>query len=116
MSVFPHRCNYLGCDARTTERFCPAHKALAAREYNQTRRSPDANALYGRRWRTIRDAYIARHPLCELCETAGLLVPAEQVHHKLPLDQGGTNDDANLQSLCASCHSRITITETNRRH
>jgi 5-methylcytosine-specific restriction protein A len=111
----PHQCNYPGCGARTIERFCPLHKTLAAREYNQYRRSPDSNKTYGRRWRKIRDLYIAKHPLCELCLAAGFHAPAEQVHHKLPIDQGGTHADENLQALCGSCHSRITITETNRR-
>jgi len=41
-----HRiCSYPGCLERTTERYCPAHKSLAAREYDQQRRSPDHNHL-----------------------------------------------------------------------
>ena len=32
---------------------------------------------------------------------------AEQVHHVLPLSEGGSNDEGNLMSLCKSCHSRI---------
>ncbi|WP_420838364.1 HNH endonuclease [Allobaculum mucilyticum] len=31
----------------------------------------------------------------------------EQVHHIVPLSQGGTHDENNLMSLCKSCHSRI---------
>jgi len=34
----PYRiCAYPRCGTRTRERYCPAHKALAAREYNQSR-------------------------------------------------------------------------------
>jgi len=106
-----HRiCAYPGCLERTTERYCPAHKTLAAREYNQYQRNPDHNKIYGRRWRKIRDLYIAKHPLCELCLEQGFHTPAKHVHHKTTIDDGGTHAASNLQSLCHSCHSRITVT------
>ena len=111
----PRRCNYPGCGERTLERYCPLHKTLVAREYNQTRRRPDSNKIYGRRWRTIRNLYIARHPLCELCEAAGRLIPATEVHHKIPIDDGGTHADDNLQALCKSCHSRLTLRASRQR-
>ena len=43
------------------------------------------------------------------------LTPAEEVHHILPLADGGTHDDDNLMALCESCHSKITIGNTNSR-
>lgn len=49
----------------------------------------------------------AQHPLCEQCLAAGVAVPVEEVHHKIPLSEGGTHDRGNLISLCKSCHSRI---------
>jgi 5-methylcytosine-specific restriction protein A len=101
----PHRCNYPGCPERTTERFCALHR----NSYNHEQRRPGTNADYGRRWRTIRNLYISQHPLCELCQAAGRMVPATEVHHRVPLDAGGTNHDDNLQALCKPCHSRITL-------
>ena len=106
-------CSYPGCGARTRDRYCPAHKTIAAREYNQSRH-PDSNRIYGRQWRNIRNLYISKHPICELCLAVGHYVPATEVHHKLPIDQGGDHSEDNLQALCKSCHSRITMTETRR--
>ena len=44
---------------------------------------------------------------CEECQKKGLLRPVEEVHHKLPLAEGGTHDEENLVSLCQPCHARI---------
>jgi 5-methylcytosine-specific restriction protein A len=66
---------------------------------------------YGARWRKVREMYVKISPLCEMCEAEGRVVPVEEVHHKIPLDKGGTDDFGNLMSLCKSCHSRITVNE-----
>ncbi|MDD5880399.1 HNH endonuclease [Stecheria intestinalis] len=29
------------------------------------------------------------------------------MNHILPLSEGGTNDESNLESLCWSCHKKI---------
>jgi 5-methylcytosine-specific restriction protein A len=34
------------------------------------------------------------------------LIPADEVHHILPIDQGGTHAENNLMSLCQSCHTK----------
>jgi 5-methylcytosine-specific restriction protein A len=107
-------CSYPGCGARTRDRYCAAHKSVAAREYNQSRHS-GTRQLYGRTWVAVRNRYISMHPLCERCLAAGRLVPADHVHHVVPLASGGDNSDENLQSLCKPCHSSITLGETNRR-
>jgi 5-methylcytosine-specific restriction protein A len=39
----------------------------------------------------------------------------QEVHHIKPLAEGGTHNETTLMSLCKSCHSAITITETNRK-
>ena len=102
----PHPCRYPGCPALTIDRYCPAHKTQAGREYNRYHRSPDHNKIYGRRWRTIRNLYLSKHPLCEDCLKADRLVPANEVHHILPVDNGGTHAEDNLRSLCQSCHTK----------
>ena len=43
----------------------------------------------------------------EECRKIGRLVPAEEVHHKIPISQGGTHAKENLMSLCRSCHTKI---------
>jgi len=107
-------CNHPGCPALTDKQFCPSHAKQDARDYNRYRRDPETNKRYGRAWRRIRDRYIAAHPLCEQCQQTGRLTPAQEVHHVLPLSQGGTHDEDNLMALCTACHSGITLAEINR--
>lgn len=47
------------------------------------------------------------HPLCERCLDEGRLTLMDEVHHIVPISRGGTNDEANLMSLCHSCHTKI---------
>jgi 5-methylcytosine-specific restriction protein A len=56
---------------------------------------------------------LARHPLCELCEQAGKLIPADEVHHILPVADGGTHAESNLQALCKPCHAAVTFAACN---
>lgn len=58
---------------------------------------------YGAEWRRIRAAHLELEPDCVNCGR-----PGSHVDHILPRRQGGSNDHANLQTLCASCHSRKT--------
>ncbi len=108
-------CAYPGCRELTATRFCPAHHKQDASEYNRYRRDPAHSQRYGQAWRIIRKNYISAHPLCERCQQAGRVVPAEHVHHKRELSMGGTNDESNLMSLCKSCHSSIHLTKNNRK-
>ena len=52
---------------------------------------------------------LREEPMCRACGGA-----ASQVDHIMPLSRGGTNDRANLQPLCHSCHSRKTAREQLR--
>lgn len=52
--------------------------------------------------------------MCEQCQQDGRLAPAQEVHHILPLRDGGTHVDENLMSLCTNCHSAITAREGGR--
>jgi len=40
---------------------------------------------------------------------------AAHVDHVQPLEDGGTDDDENLQTLCHSCHGTKTREEQRRR-
>jgi 5-methylcytosine-specific restriction protein A len=107
-------CSYPGCGWLTDGRYCDEHRQSIDRQYNRYLRDPDTNKRYGRAWKKIRVRFLLRHPLCEQCRSEGKLMPAEEVHHILPLASGGTNDEGNLMALCKSCHSRITIGSSNR--
>ena len=49
------------------------------------KRDKSTKRRYGRAWKRIRDKYAAEHPFCELCFERGIIVPTEEIHHKLPL-------------------------------
>ena len=100
-------CAHRGCKNLTNGRYCEEHAKEEAKRYNHFDRDPDANKRYGRRWARIRVAFLSANPLCELCVKDGRLTPAVLVHHKRKLNDGGTNDWANLQALCQECHSRL---------
>ena len=106
-------CSYPGCSRLIDGRYCEEHRQVAGRQYNKYKRDPNTNQRYGRAWRRIRELYIQAHPICEQCEKEGRLTLAEEVHHILPLADGGTHDAENLMALCKSCHSSITIGNNN---
>lgn len=115
MPTKPKRpCSHPGCPLLTSERFCEEHAKQEARRYERYDRDPSTRKSYGRTWKRIRDRYIHEHPLCEQCEKAGRMTPAQEVHHIKPLRDGGTHDASNLMSLCTSCHSTITAREGDR--
>lgn len=107
-------CSAPGCPELTRERFCQLHAKKADRHYRKFQRDQRINKHYGARWRKIRAAYIAQHPLCEDCLEKGLTTPVAEVHHVLPLDHGGSHDFSNLHSLCKPCHSKQSALDGDR--
>lgn len=64
---------------------------------------------YGSDWRKVRQRYIAKHPLCEICEKEGRVTVTRQVHHIQPfrgLDDPLRLDESNLMSVCIPCHRK----------
>lgn len=103
-----HPCAYPGCPKLTRERYCEEHERLYQANYRKYERDPEINRRYGRAWKRIRDRYVAAHPLCERCLEQGRYTPTQEVHHIIPLADGGTHVDSNLMALCKSCHRAIT--------
>ena len=99
-------CSYPGCPNLTENRYCEEHAAKANREYDLYVRAPDKHKKYGRAWKRIRDSYAREHPLCERCLEEGRVSLMDEVHHIVPVSQGGTHARSNLRSLCRSCHQR----------
>ncbi|QCN96656.1 HNH endonuclease (plasmid) [Azospirillum argentinense] len=84
------------------------------RETDRRRRDNPARALYKTaRWRTLRAAQLAAHPLCQ-CEACDegrrRITPATVVDHIRPHrgDEGLFFDPANLRSMAKPCHDRKT--------
>lgn len=107
-------CSHPSCPELTDNRFCEAHAKQEARRYERYQRDPATRKRYGRAWKRIRDRFIKVNPLCEECKRKGKLTRAQEVHHILPLAQGGTHDESNLMSVCKPCHSSITARDGDR--
>jgi 5-methylcytosine-specific restriction protein A len=52
---------------------------------------------------------LKRDPLCKICDRAA----STEVDHITPKALDGTDDEANLQGLCESCHRQKTQRETH---
>lgn len=102
-----HPCGFPGCKELTDRRYCPEHEKIANQQYEKYGRNPATKKRYGRAWHRIRTAYAAEHPFCEECLKNGVLTPTDQIHHILPLAEGGSHARDNLMALCTSCHSRL---------
>lgn len=109
-------CSFPGCPNLTDGRFCEEHQKQENRRYEKYDRDPAVRRRYGRAWKRIRDSYAAAHPLCEECLKAGRYTATEEIHHRLPLSQGGTHDRENLMALCKSCHAKVHAERGDRWH
>lgn len=107
-------CAHPGCPQLSHGRYCEEHQKAIDARYNKYVRDPASRKRYGRAWKRIRDAYMAAHPLCEECDLAGRITPATEVHHVIPLSNGGTHSRDNLMALCKICHSTITARDGGR--
>ena len=61
---------------------------------------------YGHAWRKARDGFLAKHPLCAMCEAEGRVYPATVVDHKVAHRGDMTIfwDSTKWQSLCKPHH------------
>ena len=69
------------------------------------------------RWQRLRKAVLSAHTVCERCEEEGLVTPACEVHHRVPVESVITPmekeqlmfDPNNLQALCHACHVQAHV-------
>lgn len=109
-------CSYPGCPNLTDERFCEQHQKQENQRYEKYDRDSAVRHRYGRAWKRIRDSYAMANPLCEQCLSKGKYVMTEEIHHKIPLANGGSHDRNNLIALCKECHSRVHAESGDRWH
>lgn len=100
-------CSACGIKHSNGGNYCTVHMRLSPRSMKR------ADPFYtSRLWRRTRSYHIQREPLCRECKNQGINTPGEHVDHIKPIKQGGhATDSDNLQTLCASCHSKKTRTE-----
>lgn len=71
--------------------------------------------IRGRALQTLRARLLGNHPLCVMCQEAGVVTVATEIDHVIALTNSGTNDESNLQCLCAGCHEMKTITDLGQK-
>ena len=98
-------CRHPGCcgEGKNGATYCEKHGPA------KDTRPPASQRGYGRAWNLIRADYILYHEWCEECLKNGAYTPTAEVHHILPIAEGGDNSEGNLRALCLSCHRRITF-------
>lgn len=64
---------------------------------------------YDHAWRKLSEYKRTIDPLCELCEQAGKVTPATEVHHIRPIADAPELrlEPSNLMSTCTPCHIEI---------
>lgn len=98
-------------------RAAPKHRMrqLAPRHEPPGREPSYGQGRGGRPWRRTRDAVLVRDGrLCQPCRRADRLTLATEVDHIVPLCEGGSDDDANLEAICRPCHGVKTQAEAAR--
>lgn len=114
--MIKHMCHWVGCSRAAEGYYCEVHKDKAKKEtrlFEGTRRGVSATwqHLYNTpHWKKMRKEFLAAHPLCAMCGK-----PANVADHITP-HRGAEAlfyNEANLQALCHSCHSRKTLAENN---
>jgi len=114
-------CSYSGCNVavevndfdRSSPR-CPDHPPKHQHtERKQHQHNEQGKVIYHTyKWKKLRKAYAADHPLCEHCLRYEIYTPLAVVDHIKELSDGGEPyERSNLQSLCHSCHNRKTASE-----
>lgn len=97
-------CLEAGCGSFATYRGrCRAHATQRDKSISRTNK-----ALYrSKRWLVLRRHKLGLNPICE---SEGCTHLAEHVHHKHGVDNDPWSVDG-LESLCASCHGKVTRQE-----
>ncbi len=106
-------CSYPGCRKMIPwgERYCAEHAKKKASDVAE-RKSANARG-YTYKWQKASKAFLARHPLCVMCEAKGIVRAAQVVDHIKP-HKGNQQlfwDRKNWQALCKQCHDRKTFYE-----
>ena len=72
----------------------------------QARLNPNSDFYHSKQWRSLRNYYIQRNPLCEACQRRKKTTAGTVVDHIIAINMGGHKTDlSNLQTLCTSCHN-----------
>jgi 5-methylcytosine-specific restriction protein A len=113
-------CRHSGCAALTNDRsgYCDQHREQHVSDGWQRHTGGKSRQQrgYGRPWEIRRARILMRdNYACQEHRRMKLAAVATHVDHIKPKAHGGTDDDDNLESLCAACHRAKTATERLRK-
>jgi 5-methylcytosine-specific restriction enzyme A len=112
----PKPCRFRGCSGLVVDGsgYCEQHAKLKS-GWNHPDRGSAAERGYGYAWQQLRLLILRRDcGLCQVCLTQGVVRQADAVDHIVPKEEGGTDDEDNLQSICNACHAIKTEQERRR--
>jgi len=77
---------------------------------NDLRRGSSTQRGYDYKWQKTSAGYLKSHPLCVCCDAKGIVTPAAEVDHIIPIqvDPMRKYDRSNWQALCKPCHTTKT--------
>lgn len=106
----PRPCSHPGCGVLVADGSgrCPRHPKPAWAKTKPTKR------VTGRKLQRLRAELFQRDPLCAECKKHGRIALATQRDHVVPLEEGGSDDDGNVQGLCLPCHDAKSKAERVR--
>ncbi|MGC4366522.1 HNH endonuclease [Hydrogenophaga sp. R2] len=70
--------------------------------------------MTGRKLQEARARLFSDNPLCVRCSQLGRVTLATERDHVIPLSEGGTDNDSNVQGLCHDCHEEKSLGERLR--
>ena len=87
---------------------CAHHAGIADYFYDKQRGNAWQRG-YNKLWLERRKAFLQSHPICTIINCGQ---SATEVHHTIPKQEGGTDDDENLLALCQGHHAQVTARKT----
>lgn len=83
----------------------------------QAATTSSAQRIRGDAWMKLRARILVRDGgMCQCEQCQGMRLTATEVDHCIPLWEGGTDHEANLQAINTDCHKRKTADEARRRY
>lgn len=111
----PKPCVKCGVLVRDGTGRCDKHKLLGTGRFGDPTRGSRHKRGYDWAWVKKREAILRRdNGLCQPCLEAHRVTSGNDVDHKVPKAEGGSDDDSNLQTICDDCHKTKRAREAMR--
>jgi 5-methylcytosine-specific restriction protein A len=103
-------CTTPGCPNKTRGGPCDQHRPSTAKGWGTT----GTDRVRGRTLQRLRVLLFQAEPLCRICAAKGFTRVATIRDHIIPLAEGGTDAEKNVQPLCTECSDQKTRQEARR--